>query len=78
MVKKANQLKQEEANRQIEITKASTIRDQNRIISDGINPNLLAYKALEVQDKMADNKSAVFVPYESLTQPGLSNRICNK
>lgn len=78
MVKKANQLKQEEANRQIELTKASTIRDQNRIISEAINPNLLAYKALEVQDKMADNKSAVFVPYESLTQPGLSNRIYNK
>lgn len=78
MVKKANQLKQEEANRQIELTKASTIRDQNRIISEGIYPNLLAYKALEVQDKMADNKSAVFVPYESLTQPGLSNRIYNK
>ena len=30
---------------------------------------------LEVQQSMADNKSAVFVPYEAFNAPGLSNRI---
>lgn len=78
MVKKTNQLAQAQADRQIELTRATTIRDQNRLISEGINPNLLAYKALEVQEKMAENDNAVFVPYESLNQPGLSNRIYSK
>lgn len=78
MVKKDNELKLAQANREIEITKANTIKEQNRIIAEGINENLIAYKALEVQEKMAENQNAVFVPYESLSQPGLSNRIYNK
>lgn len=75
MVKRTNQLKLAEADREIELTRARTLRDQNAITADGLSDKLIAYKALEVQQSMADNKSAVFVPYEAFNTPGLSNRI---
>lgn len=75
MVKRTNQLKLAEADREIELTRARTLRDQNAITADGLSDKLIAYKALEVQQSMADNKSAVFVPYEAFNAPGLSNLI---
>lgn len=77
MVKRTNQLRLAEADREIELTKARTLRDQNAITNEGLSDKLLAYKALDVQEKMAENKAAVFVPYEALNSPGLSNRVFN-
>lgn len=78
MVKRENALKLAQADREIELTRARTLRDQNAITADGINDKLLAYRALEVQEKMAENKAAIFVPYEALGTGGLSNRIFGK
>lgn len=78
MVKKTNQLRLAEANYAIEKKKAETLRDTNDITAAGLSPALLAYRALEVQEKMAENKAAVFVPYESLGSSGLNNRIYSK
>ena len=75
MVKRNNQLALAKADREIELTKARTLRDQNAITNEGLSDKLLAYRALDVQEKMADNKAAVFVPYEALNLPGMSNRI---
>ena len=75
MVKKTNELKLAEANYAIEMKKAETLRDTNATTSAGLSPQLLAYRALEVQEKMALNGRAVFVPYEALGSSGLSNRI---
>lgn len=78
MVKKTNELKLAEANYAIEMKKAETLRDTNATTSAGLSDKLLAYRALEVQEKMAENKAAIFVPYESLSNSGLSNRMFNK
>ena len=77
MVKRTNALELAKADQEIEKTKAETIKAANNIISEGVSDKYLAYKALEVQSKMAENKNSVFVPYETLTQPGLSQRIYN-
>lgn len=75
MVKRTNALALAEADQLIDLKKAETLKKQNQIIAEGISPNFLAWKALEVQSKMAENDKAIFVPYESLTQPGMSQRI---
>ena len=78
MVKKTNELKLAEANYAIEMKKAETLRDTNATTSAGLSDKLLAYRALEVQEKMAQNKAAIFVPYEAVGSSGLSNRIYSK
>lgn len=77
MVKRTNALALAQADREIELTKARTLRDQNAITNDGLSDKLIAYKALEVQALMAENKNAVFVPYEAFGNTGMSNRIFN-
>lgn len=77
MVKRTNALALAEADQQIELKKADTLKRQNQIIAEGISPNFLAWQALQVQSKMAENDKAVFVPYEALNQPGMSQRIYN-
>lgn len=78
MVKRTNALELANADREVELTRARTLRDQNEITSAGISDKLLAYRALEVQEKMAENKAAIFVPYEAMGTSGMSNRIYNK
>jgi hypothetical protein len=76
--KRTNALALAQLDRDIELTKAKTLRDSNAITADGLSPMLLAYKALDVQGQMAENKAAVFVPYEAMNSTGVSNRIFNK
>jgi hypothetical protein len=77
-VKRDNQLRLAQLDRDIELTKAKTLRDANAITADGLSPALLQYRALDVQEKMAENDAAVFVPYEAFGTAGMSNRIFNK
>lgn len=78
MVKKGNALELAKADYEIRMTKARAIRDENKTTSAGLSPMLLKYRALEVQEKMAENSSAVFVPYDAMSDVGVSNRIYNK
>lgn len=75
MVKKTNELSLAQADYEIRMTRAKAVRDENKMTSQGLNPILLQYRALEVQELMAKNANAVFVPYEALTSSGLQNRI---
>jgi len=75
LVKKKNERILEEANYQIEITKAKAIRDKNKIIGQGVTPALLQLRALEVQEAMAKNGSAVFMPYEAMGSFGAQVRM---
>lgn len=77
MVKKTNELALAQANYAIEMKKAETLRDTNATTSAGLSDKLLAYRALEVQEKMTENKNAVFVPYSALNEVGVSNRMYN-
>lgn len=74
-IKKKNQMELAEADYEIRMIKAKTIRDENKMTSEGLNPILLQYRALEVQEKMAESENKVFIPYESLNQVGVSNTI---
>lgn len=78
IVEKTNQLEMAEADYNIRIKKAEAIRDENRITAEGMNPMLLEYRRLEVLEKMADNKNAIFVPYEGMSSPGVQNRMFAK
>jgi regulator of protease activity HflC (stomatin/prohibitin superfamily) len=78
IVKKKNERLLAEADYQIEMIKAEAIRDKNKIIGEGVTPELLKLRALEVQEKMASNKAAVFMPYEAFTSIGAQNRIYSK
>jgi hypothetical protein len=78
LVIKDNELVLANKNYEIEIARAKAIRDKNIIIGEGITPDLLKLRALEVQEAMAANKSAVFMPYEAMGSIGVQNRIYSK
>ena len=78
MVKRTNELELAKADYEIRMTKARAVRDENKLTAEGLNPMLVQYRQLEVMEKMAENEKAVFVPYESLTNVGLQNRMYQK
>ncbi len=78
LTKKKNERLLAEADYQIKITKAKAIRDSNKIIGEGITDALLKLRSLEVQEVMAENKSAVFMPYEAFSSEGAKVRMYNK
>jgi hypothetical protein len=77
MVKKTNELKLAQANYDIRMTNAKALKDENAMTAAGLSPMLLEYRKLEVMEKMTDNKNAVFVPFDAMSQPGFSNRVFN-
>lgn len=82
MVKRTNALALALADKEVEITKANTLREQNEIVAAGLSDRLLQYRSLEVQEKMAgaagNTGSVIYVPYEAMGTSGLSNRVFNK
>ncbi len=78
LVKKKNERLLAEADYQIKITIAKAIRDSNKIIGQGITSALLKLRALEVQEKMAENKAAVFMPYDAMQSVGANIRMYGK
>ena len=75
LTKKKNERLLAEADYQIKITKAKSVRDANKIIGEGITEALLKLRALEVQEKMAENKSTVFMPFEAFNSAGAQVRM---
>lgn len=76
--KKKNEQRLAELDYQTRMTKAKTIRDENKTIGEGITPQLLELKRLEVQQAMVEasgEKTTIFMPYESLNNSGAQNRI---
>jgi len=78
LTKKKNERLLAEADYQIKLTRAKAIRDSNKIIGEGITDALLKLRALEVQEVMATNKSAVFMPYEAFGTTGASVKMFSK
>lgn len=78
LVKKKNERLLAEANYQIEITKAKAIRDKNKIIGEGVTPELIELRRLEVLEAMTNNSSAVFMPVEAMTGAGAQVRMFSK
>jgi len=78
LVRKKNERALAEANYQIEITVAKPIRDKNKIIGQGVTAQLIELRRLEVLEKMAKNKSAVFMPVEAMSGIGAQVRMFSK
>lgn len=78
LTKKKNERLLAEADYQIEITKAKAVRDKNKIIGQGVTKELLQLRALEVQEKMAENDNAVFMPFEAMNSVGAQVRMYSK
>lgn len=75
LTKKKNERLLAEAQYQIEITKAKAVRDKNKIIGEGVTPELIELRRLEVLEAMAANKSAVFMPVEAMSSTGAQVRM---
>ena len=78
MVRRTNELELAKAEYEIRMTRARAIRDENRTTAEGLNPMLLQYRALEVQEKMAENQNAIFIPYDAMNSVGVQNRMFAK
>lgn len=78
MTIKNNEKTLAEADYEINIIHAKSIRDTNKITASGITNHLLRWKALEVQEKMAENKNTVFMPFEAFQSIGAQQRIYAK
>lgn len=75
LTRKENERLLAEAQYQVDITNAKAIRDKNKIIGEGVTPELIELRRLEVLEKMAENKSAVFMPVEAMSSTGAQMRM---
>lgn len=66
------------AEREADILEAQTVAEANKILADGVTPELLEYRRWQVVEKMADNKNTVFFPVEMLNSEGLEYRVLNE
>lgn len=67
MTKKRNEQRLAEANYEVEMTKARAVRDANKILAEGVTPELLELKRLEYMQTLADKangNSTIYVPTE--------------
>lgn len=63
--------------READILEAQTIREADEILADGVTPELIRYRELQVLEAMAANQNAVFFPIDMLGSVGLENRVLN-
>ena len=66
------------AEREADLLEAQTIAEANKLLAEGVTPELLEYRRWQVIERMANNESAVFVPVEMLNSPGLDYRVFNQ
>ena len=77
LLKKVNEKRLADAEYETKITIAKTIRDQNKLLAEGITPALLEYRKWEVIEKLQDNENVVFMPIEGLASTGAQVRMFN-
>ena len=63
------------AQREADILAAQTISEQNRILADGVTPEVLRYMELEVLRDMAKSNNTIFFPVDMMDSVGLNNRL---
>lgn len=82
LLKKENELKLVSADYEIEMTKAKTVADANKIMGESVTSELLELKRIEVNRIMAQgaNKegNTIYLPVEGLTTTGASVKMFNK
>lgn len=82
LLKKTNELQLIQADYEIEMTKARTVADANKVMGESITPSLLDLKRIEVARVMAENSgkegNVVYMPIEAMTSVGASVKMFNK
>lgn len=63
------------AEREADLLAAQTMSESNKILADGVTPEVLRYMELQVLKEMANNQNAVFFPVEMLGNTALENRM---
>lgn len=63
------------AEREADLLEAATIAEANMLLAEGVTPALIRYRELQVLERMADNRNAVFFPVEMSNSLGLENRV---
>lgn len=61
--------------READLLEAQTIREADEILADGVTPELIRYRELQVLEAMANNQNAVFFPVDMIGSVGLENRV---
>ncbi|GGA65238.1 hypothetical protein GCM10011369_03350 [Neiella marina] len=69
------ELEQAKMMRAIDREKAEATKEVNAILAKSVTDKYLAYRSLEVLDKMADSENKVFVPVEALGTVGLQQAV---
>jgi hypothetical protein len=79
LLRKENERALAEAEYQTRLTQAKTIRDESKTIAEGVTPELLKFRALEIQEMFAKSASEggnmTFMPIESLSTVGANVRM---
>lgn len=63
------------AQRAAEVLQAETIAETNLILSDGVTPELIRYRELQVLESLGGNENVIFFPVEMLGWDGLETAI---
>lgn len=63
------------AEREADLLAAQTIAEQNRILAEGVTPEVLRYMELEVLKEMARNKNTIFFPVDMLNSTAGQNAL---
>lgn len=63
------------AEREADLLAAQTMAESNRILAEGVTPEVIRYMELQVLREMAQNENAVFFPVEMLGDPAMMNRM---
>lgn len=66
------------AEREADLLEAQTIAEANKLLAEGVTPELLEYRRWQVIERMTQNNNAVFVPVEMLNSQGLDYRVFNQ
>lgn len=66
------------AEREADLLEAQTVAEANKILADGVTPELLEYRKWQVIEKMAANQNSVFFPVEMSNSIGLETRLFNE
>jgi len=79
LLKRENERTLAEAEYQTRMIRARAVRDENKVIGEGVTPELLELKRLEYMTILADKagEGTVFVPVEFSGTNGVSNRAFN-
>lgn len=78
LIQAETELQLAEKNQAVRLKQAQTIKLENELVAESVTDRYLAYRALEVQEAMAENNATVFMPFEAMGSIGAQARMFSK